>query len=123
MHKIYSDELECEFAYLRNQVRINNHIDIRVDKRFIIDYLEKIDECLYDKDYENCKKYLYDLYNWINVGHLFHELDDYDKNQHLYMDARKIPKVEEPIPPKMEEIKEDFNIFHFIKEIFSRRCK
>lgn len=123
MHKIYSDELECEFAYLRNQVRINNHIDIRVDKRFIIDYLEKIDECLYDKDYENCKKYLYDLYNWINVGHLFHELDDYDKNQHLYTDARKIPKVEEPIPPKMEEIKEDFNIFHFIKEIFSRRCK
>ena len=123
MHKIYSDELECEFAYLRNQVRINNYIDIRVDKRFIIDYLEKIDECLYDKDYENCKKYLYDLYNWIKVSHLFNELNDYDENQHLYMDARKIPKVEEPIPPKMEEIKEDFKIFHFIKEIFSRRCK
>ena len=123
MHNIFSDKLECEFAYLRNRVQMNNRIDIRIDKRFIIDYLEKIDECLYDKDYESCKKYLYDLYNWIKVSHLFNELNDYDENQHLYMDARKIPKVEEPIPPKMEEIKEDFNIFHFIKEIFSRRCK
>lgn len=71
MRDIFSNELECKFAYLRNQVRMNNHIDIRIDKKFIINYLEKIDECLYDKDYESCKKYLYDLYNWINVGHLF----------------------------------------------------
>ena len=123
MHKIYSDELECEFAYLRYQVRTNSHIDIRVDKKLIINYLEKIDNCLYNKNYEGCKKYLYDLYNWIEASHLFNELNDYDETQHLCMDARKIHKVEEPIPPKMEEIKEDFNIFHFIKEIFSRRCK
>ena len=81
---------------------MNHYIDVRIDKKFIIDYLEKIDECLYDKDYESCKKYLYDLYNWIKVSHLFNELNDYDENQHLYMDARKIPKVEEPISPKME---------------------
>lgn len=76
MHDIYSDKLECEFAHLRNRVQMNHHIDVRIDRKFIIDYLEKIDECLYCKDYENCKKYLYDLYNWINVGHLFNELDD-----------------------------------------------
>lgn len=121
MHDIYSDKLECELAHLRNQVQMNHHIDVRIDKKFIIDYLEKIDEYLYRKDYENCKKYLYDLYNWIDVGHLFHELNDYDENQHLYMDARKIPKVEEPIYPKIKIIKEDFNIFQIIKEIFSRR--
>ena len=123
MHDIYSDKLECKLAHLRNQVQMNHYIDVRIDKKFIIDYLEKIDECLYDKDYGSCKKYLYDLYNWIKVSHLFNELNDYDENQHLYMDARKIPKVEEPISPKMEEIKEDFNIFHLIKKIFSRRCK
>ena len=123
MHTIYPYKIECELAHLRNQVQMDYHIDVRIDRKFIIDYLEKIDECLYGKDYENCKKYLYDLYNWINVGHLFHELNDYDENQHLYMGARKTPKVEEPIPPKMEEIKKDFNIFHIIKEIFSRRCK
>lgn len=122
MHKIYSDKLECKFAHLRNQVRMNHYIDVRIDKKFIINYLEKIDDCLYNKDYERCKQYLYDLYNWVDVGHLFHKLNDYTENQHLYMDVRKISKIKEPIPPKMEEIKEDFNIFHFIKEIFSRRC-
>ena len=116
MHDIFSDKLECKLAHLRNQVQMNHYIDVRIDKKFIIDYLEKIDECLYNKDYESCKKYLYDLYNWIKVSHLFNELNDYDENQHLYMDARKIPKVEEPISPKMEEIKEDFNIFHLIKK-------
>lgn len=123
MHTIYPYKIECKLAHLRYQVRTNSHIDIRVDKKLVIDYLEKIDNCLYNEDYEGCKEYLYDLYNWIEVGHLFNELNDYNENQHLYTDARKISKVEEPIPPKMEEIKEDFNIFHFIKEIFSRRCK
>jgi hypothetical protein len=46
------------------------------------------------------------------------ELNIYDKNTGF-----SLSKVKEPIPPKMEEIKEDFNIFHFIKEIFLRRCK
>ena len=123
MHGIYSNEVECEFAHLRNRVQMNYHVDVRIDRKFIIDYLEKIDTCLYGKDYENCKKYLYDLYNWIEVGHLFNELNDYDENQQLYMDYRKVPKVEEPIPSKKEEIKEDFTIFHIIKEIFLRRCK
>lgn len=49
------------------------------------------------------------------------ELDSYDK--YTGFSLKKISKVEEPTPPKMEEIKEDFNIFHFIKEMFSRRYK
>lgn len=46
------------------------------------------------------------------------ELNNYDKNTGFSL---KYLKIEEPTPPKMEEIKEDFNIFNFIKEMFSRR--
>ena len=52
------------------EIRKEHKKELKTDKKKLLEYLDRIDKCLYNKYYDGAKIHLYDLYNHIRISYL-----------------------------------------------------